>query len=298
MSLTFNPDVPTVFQPNPYGCAVATTAFCLDSVGIDVSYAEMDDIMVPGLVTHALGLLNGSGAGIVGLLTDRYGLQAHNQHGISFDEVAEMAGSQPIGIGGHEWGGPNLGHWVAVRGRTDDGRLVLANPDTSTTYGQQSLSEAGFDARGPFSAFFIDDIGNANIGTATPRFLVVDTDGEGVRLRDTPRLSGARVGAVSEGRVVRAVEADGFSWRDVVDASAVEGWAANEFLSLELGAYRVLGAQNPGLRSSPSSGAAIIRDLQPNELLQGMVPNEEAYIRVRAADGAVGWVRAQYLRRL
>jgi hypothetical protein len=111
-ALTFNPDVLTIIQPNDYGCAVATTAFCLDSIGFDLSYAEMDDIMVPGIVSTQEGLRDASGSIIVELLQNRFGLDARNQSTISFGEVAERAGRQPIGIGGRSWGGVG---WVRAQ---------------------------------------------------------------------------------------------------------------------------------------------------------------------------------------
>src|SRR4051794_10041368 len=114
-ALTFDSTVPSVFQPDDFSCAVATTTWCLNSIGIDITHAEMLGIMVPGLVTVELGLLDGSGGTIAALLRDQFNLQADNNPDISFDDVLARAGNQPMGIGGKNWSS-GIGHWVGVRG--------------------------------------------------------------------------------------------------------------------------------------------------------------------------------------
>ena len=109
-------------------------------------------MMSPRYATEADGLLDSSGAGIVELLQERCGLDAVNHGLVSFDQVADWAGHQPLAIGGRNWGGPNLGHWSAVRGVNAAGELVLANPAQGPAFGQLTLDRDEFAVRGSFSA--------------------------------------------------------------------------------------------------------------------------------------------------
>lgn len=123
----------------------------LRSLGISVTPEDAHDAMVPQYVTPELGLLNASGAGMVDVLRDRWGVGAVNDAAATFDEIVTVAGRQPVAIGLRNWGGPSLGHWSAVRG-FDGERLMLANPaGTGPQFGQQTLTREEFDARGPAS---------------------------------------------------------------------------------------------------------------------------------------------------
>src|SRR4051812_17491762 len=200
----------TVLQPDDFSCSICTATWCLQSIGIDVTQGALRGLMIPGLVTSEVGLLDGSGAGIAALFRDRFGLQADNQHLASFDDVAARAGRQPLAIGGHRWWN-GIGHWVGVRG-FEDGEIVLANPGgTGPHFGQQRLDRAAFDERGPFSMVWIEvGAATAPVGASGPvdttrpldassvppvgevpfvaagRFKVVRTDGVGVRVRERP----------------------------------------------------------------------------------------------------------------
>jgi hypothetical protein len=147
---TFNPDFPTQLQRQDWTCSIRSTMMLLDSIGIDVTAAEAQDAMSPEFVNSDVGLLDASGAGIVEVLRDRWGVEAFNRSPVSFDEVASWAGHQPVAIGGRAWG-----HWTAVRG-FDGERLVLANPGgTGPRYGQQTLDRQQFADLGWFSAVTI-----------------------------------------------------------------------------------------------------------------------------------------------
>lgn len=102
-----------------------------------------------------VGLLDASGAGVVQVLHDVWGIGAYNDASATFDEVAAVAGRMPVAIGLRNWAGANYGHWSAVRGVHQTGSgpmLVLANPaGTGPIYGQQTLYREQFDARGPAS---------------------------------------------------------------------------------------------------------------------------------------------------
>lgn len=153
----FNPDTPTELQVQDWTCSIRSTMWLLKSIGIDVTPGEAQDAMAPRYVNPDDGLLDASGAGIVAVLRDRWGVAATNDASATFDEVAAVAGTRPAAIGLRNWGGPGHGHWSAVR-RYDGERLWLANPaGTSPTYSQQSLNRAEFDARGPASMVVVSD---------------------------------------------------------------------------------------------------------------------------------------------
>jgi hypothetical protein len=111
--------------------------------------------MSPRYVNADAGLLDASGAGIVKVLADRWGVTATNRNPVSFDDVMHLAGRQPVAIGGRNWGGPGLGHWSAVRG-VDGDRLALANPAAGQRFGQTTLSRNDWARIGPFSAVVVN----------------------------------------------------------------------------------------------------------------------------------------------
>ena len=151
---TFDPATPTYLQRLKYTCAVASTIWLLRSIGISVTPEEAHDAMVGPYVDargdDGVGLLDASGAGIVEVLRERWGVTAFNRAPVSFDEAAGWAGTCPLAIGGRNWG-----HWTAVRGY-DGERLVLANPaGTGPRYGQQALGRQQFADLGWFSAVVV-----------------------------------------------------------------------------------------------------------------------------------------------
>ena len=157
--LQFDPHTPTELQRQDWTCSIRATMWMLKSLGIAVTPEEAQDAMSPRYVTPDVGLLDASGAGIVEVLRDRWGVGAVNNAAATFDDVLAVAGRQPVAVGLRNWGGPHKGHWTAVRGW--DGppgaeRLLLANPGgTGAVYGQQTLNREQFDARGPASMVVI-----------------------------------------------------------------------------------------------------------------------------------------------
>lgn len=152
----FDPTIPTELQRQDWTCSIRSVMWMLKSIGIAVTPDEAQDAMSPRYVTSDVGLRDASGAGIVEVLRDHWGVEAVNFGHISFDEAMSLAGTGPLAIGLRNWGGPGHGHWSAVRGR-GDGTLVLANPaGTGPIYGQQTLDRQQFDARGPASAVWVN----------------------------------------------------------------------------------------------------------------------------------------------
>jgi hypothetical protein len=82
--------------------------------------------MVPTYVNSDDGLLDASGAGIVKVLRECWGVQAHAISPVTFAQVTQLAGVYPLALGLHNWGMPG-GHWSGVRG-FDGAQIALANP--------------------------------------------------------------------------------------------------------------------------------------------------------------------------
>lgn len=155
---TFEPETPTYYQRQDWTCSIGSVIWMLRSIGIDVTPEEAQDAMHPRYVSPTLGLLDGSGEGIVEVLREHWGVKAHTLDrpgGPTFDDVLAVAGKQPVAIGGRNWGGPGLGHWSAVRGRYED-TLILANPAKGATYGQTTLTRQDWQRLGGFSAVVVD----------------------------------------------------------------------------------------------------------------------------------------------
>ena len=298
--MLFNARIPTELQLLPWTCSIRATTWCLKSIGIDVSAEQLHDLMVPGLVTEQFGLLNASGAGIAELLREHWGLAADHQSVVDFDEVAARAGQQPVAIGGRNWGGPGLGHWSAVRGVDPDGRLQLANPaGTGPRFGQQTLGHEQFAIMGPFSAVWIElespmeepTEGSTEEPTSVGHpYLVTNTEGAGLRLREGPGTGAAIIGSVAEGELV---DGDEFAWREISEPEGLSGWAADEFLSPQDGQFVVAGLDGSSLnvREGPDLEATIVGTLPEGTLVEG---GDHAWRHVRVG-GAVGWVASEFL---
>jgi hypothetical protein len=148
----FDPSIPDERQRQDWTCSIRSTMWLLKSIGIDVSPEDAQDAMSPRFVSSADGLLDSSGAGIVTVLREVWGVNAFNQSVVSFDDVAGWAGNMPVAIGGRAWV-----HWTAVRGVDGNGNLVLANPAGTGggRWGLATLNRQQFADLGSFSAVVI-----------------------------------------------------------------------------------------------------------------------------------------------
>jgi hypothetical protein len=99
----FNASAPLELQLTTFSCSVGATFWCLRSLGVAITHGGLQELMVPGLVSPDVGLLDSSGATIARLLRDRFGLQATNLGQVSFEVGARRAGRQPMAIGGRRW---------------------------------------------------------------------------------------------------------------------------------------------------------------------------------------------------
>lgn len=198
----YTPDFELRLQRQDWTCSIRTTQMLLESIGLAVDIGNLQDSMVDaGVVNAAVGLTDGSGARLAAYVRDAWGIPARNDAVSTFEEVVDLAGRQPLGIGGRGWG--SAGHWVAVR-RVQGDRIVLANPGgTGPTYGQQSLNRAEFAARAPFSYVTIDVAG------ASPAVVPPPGDPRDARIAELEAaLAGQRDALVAKDVEIAALVAD------------------------------------------------------------------------------------------
>jgi hypothetical protein len=135
-------------QNYDWDCSAASTAWMGRATGWgwvenDVAY----EFVRLGIATPQLGLLDGTGAGIVRWLA----LQpyaAANQRA-RYDLVADIAETCPVLIGSSRWY-----HWSGVRGVDDEENLLLANPAPGWAGIWQTMTEDQFNMFGDFYAVF------------------------------------------------------------------------------------------------------------------------------------------------
>jgi hypothetical protein len=155
----FDSDTPTEYQDNPWSCSVRTVLWMLRSVGRQTSYEWLSEQMLGRvLVTQQDGLSDGSGVALANWVEQEYGYTTHARWK-SFDEVREVAGKCPVGIGGRA-----MYHWMGVRGYSPDSDvLLLANP--AYREGQahppykgvrQTLDRQQFAELGPWACFWFE----------------------------------------------------------------------------------------------------------------------------------------------
>lgn len=156
--VTFDPNYPTVIQNDDWSCAPTALTWAMRALGRMPATDWIEaDMVALGLVTHAQGLMNHTGAGIVTWLqindaqhygADGYGI-SNNQNPISWDQLVPEINPNPpypLLLGLPNWGGQGKGHWSGVRG-FKDGRILLANPDNGPTFGVDSLTREQFETK-------------------------------------------------------------------------------------------------------------------------------------------------------
>lgn len=140
----YNPDQPQMNQRKDWDCSAAATAWMGRSLGW--GWAELDvawSFQELGIATPQLGLLDGTGAGIVRWLSLQP-MPATNQR-TSWSMLADRDWSCPLIMGSSRWY-----HWVGVRGFDSDGVLTLANSAPGWAGIWQSLTESQFESFGDF----------------------------------------------------------------------------------------------------------------------------------------------------
>lgn len=162
-TIPYNPDAPVDPQPNDWSCALQSVQWLLRSIGRNPDASDttndpwLTSQLVPNIIRPDVGLRNATGEDLAAWLTREYGhdmgFTAHASP-VRFDDVAAGAGVNPTMIGGRKYG-PG-GHWVGIRRLLPDGTLELANPAPNYDQTGPTLDRAEWDARGPWSAIYID----------------------------------------------------------------------------------------------------------------------------------------------
>lgn len=161
--LPFNPDAPCDLQPDDWSCSIQSVQWLLRSIGRNpdgnnpVTDPWLRSQLVPGIVSPDVGLRDASGQQMADWVTREYGAEmgfTAMASPVVFDDVVAGAGVNPMMCGGRTYG-PG-GHWVGIRRVLPDGSLELANPAPGYTGTGPSLDRAEWDARGPWSAIWID----------------------------------------------------------------------------------------------------------------------------------------------
>jgi hypothetical protein len=154
--LTYNPDAPVDIQPDDWSCSEQSAQWLLRAIGRNPG----DDwirgqLLDNGLVTREYGLMDGSGAALAAWLQREYGdemgLTFTSKNGATWEDIAAIAGKQPMMIGGRSWN-----HWSGVR-RMKDGGLELANPSPNWREVGNLLDRAEFDRWGSWSYITVSD---------------------------------------------------------------------------------------------------------------------------------------------
>lgn len=124
-SLAYRWDTPPQRQIQDWVCSIRSATWFLLSLGIMVTAAQMQDEMVPGTVTPAVGLLDGKGYGLAAILGRHLpaGARIEVIENPSWDDVWNRAGRGPICLGSY-----GLYHWLNVARQRDDGALDAPNP--------------------------------------------------------------------------------------------------------------------------------------------------------------------------
>jgi len=245
--VTFSRQEPAHTQEHDYDCSQDSLEWALFSLGRRPADGWLESQMIAdGIMSTAAGLLDGSGARLAAWIGEQYGefgFSANNEASVDFQALADEIGPYPMLIGGHNWGGPRLGHWSGLQGY-DRARdvLLLANPGgTGPLFGGQEMTREQFAARGPFSMVRVlhPDLlaggggGIVPAGGEVGAYVVTQV---GVRLRAAPGTSEQiLIEDLGVGTVVTAVDdqvasANDIQWRRV-DRGGTVGWVASKYLS-------------------------------------------------------------------
>lgn len=156
--IAFEPDYPPIIQPGQWQCSIGTASWMLHAIGRTPSWAWIQGAMAPRWVNSDVGLRDATGRGIVEFFDEHYPEYqdlTNFDASATWDEIAALAGTRPLGLGLRSWAGPGLGHWSGVRGIMD-GVLHLANPaGTGPRYGQTYIDRGFVESRGPASMVWI-----------------------------------------------------------------------------------------------------------------------------------------------
>jgi predicted chitinase len=162
--LVYNPNQPPERQIQDWVCSIRATTWMLKSLGIDTDAGQMQDEMVPGVVTSALGLLDHRGYGISATVGRHLPSQTHIEvlETVTWEQLQDRAGRGPIALGSSD---PRLYHWFNIA-EAVPGTDILRSPNPSplTPRGMgigDEFSREEFNRYiGTWSAVFVEVIPN------------------------------------------------------------------------------------------------------------------------------------------
>jgi hypothetical protein len=152
----FDPNTPTLTQPNDWACSVFSSTMALQSMGIKKTWldvrAELGDA-----VTEQFGLMDAAGSALVrlfrrhGFMSDVTPWTSNASAGATWEDVQRRAGRMPLLLGGRRWY-----HWTFVRGVDANGNLLLGNPAPRWKLVGQSMDREEFDRWGAWTMVWLD----------------------------------------------------------------------------------------------------------------------------------------------
>lgn len=151
--LAYDPSTPPERQIQSWACSIRAVTWALRSLGVAVDAGQMQDEMVPGTVTPALGLLDGRGYGLAAILGRHLpaGTRVEVVENITAAQVTERAGRGPMCMGSY-----SLYHWLNVADRRGDGVLVAPNPAPAWQGLGDDLTPEEFARWAPWNAVFVE----------------------------------------------------------------------------------------------------------------------------------------------
>lgn len=198
--LTYNPDAPVDIQDNDWSCSEQSAQWLLRAIGRNPGDAWIrGQLLNQGLVTQQYGLMDASGTMLAAWLQREYGdemgLTFTAKNGATWDDVAALAGKQPLMLGGRAWN-----HWTGVRRLQNDG-LELANPAPQWKDVGTLLDRAEFDRWGGWSYITVSD--GASVLTPQPEpadnkdAIIAQLRAEVTSLRNDLADKNSKLGAVA-----------------------------------------------------------------------------------------------------
>lgn len=159
--LTYNPNQPPERQVQNWVCSIRVATWILKSLGVVTDAGSMQDEMVPGVVTSALGLLDHRGYGIAAAIGKHLPSQTKIEvlETVTWEQLQNRAGRGPIGLGSSD---PHLYHWFNIAYAIDAASFSSPNPAPNypaTNPIGDTFTRDEFDRyAGSWSAVFVETV--------------------------------------------------------------------------------------------------------------------------------------------
>lgn len=163
VAVTYNRNEPAHPQEDSFDCSQESLEWALYALGRRPDEGWLEPTMIAeGVMSPQQGLLDASGAGLAAFVRRQYGefgFDANNEPSVDWawaahEGAANADGSghgYPVLLGGRRFGAE--GHWIGLKDYDPArGVLLIANPANGFDGIGQTLTQAQFEARGPWSA--------------------------------------------------------------------------------------------------------------------------------------------------